>query len=515
MVDNIRSFMAPCQGGLVNNLDYLTQGAQLPGSAIRMINYEPAIEGGYRRISGYENSYGTVPGESGTPVLGVAVYSEINDGIFACRKPTSGSNYFHYWDNATSAWVTPTTSGSPTMVGVSKVRFTKINWGVPKLVMTDGVNPASTWDGTTYSQIIGTEAPAAPKLCETFANHVFFAGDPNNANLLYFSAPLDETDFTPANGAGVINVGFDIVSIKSFRDQLYIFGVNNIKRLNGNNIANFVLSDVTKNLGCVSSDAVVEFNGDILFLGPDGIRPVTATERIGDIELGTLSKPVQSIFEAYSRNEDLNSITMLVVNRKSQFRLFFANAESLGLIGSLRRAGQSGLGFEYSQLVGVEVYCGATGYIGTEEYVIHGDSIGRVHRQESGSSFNGEPIFSLYQTPYIYMDDPIIRKLYYDVHTYMRSEGEVTINIGIEFDYGDSNVLIPFNFGFTTTGAASYWGTATYDSTDIYDGNPSPVRKTNLQGSGNSISLTYVTTEVQPSHTIQSYVVSYALADRR
>ena len=515
MVDNIRSFLAPCAGGLVNNQDYLTQASQMPGSAIRMINYEPAIEGGYRRISGYTNTYGTVPGESDSPVLGVSVFSDLNDGIFACRKPTSGNNYFHYWSNSSSSWVTPSTAGSPTMVGVNKVRFEKFNWGTPKLILTDGVNPAASWDGTTYTQLNSTEAPSAPKFCETFSNHLFLAGDPSEPNMLYFSAPLDETDFTPAGGAGVINVGFEIVTIKSFRDQLYIFGVNNIKRLNGNNIADFVLSDVTKNLGCVSSDAVVEFNGDILFLGPDGMRPVTATERIGDIELGTLSKPVQSIFEAYSRNEDLDSITMMVVNRKSQFRLFFSNAESLGLIGSLRRAGQQGLGFEYSQLVGVEVSCGDTGYIDTEEFVIHGDSTGKVHRQETGTSFNTEPIFSLYQTPYVYMDDPIVRKVFYDVHTYMRSEGEVTVNIGVEYDYGDSDVLIPFNFGFTTAGAASYWGIASYDTSDIYDGNPSPVRKTNLNGSGSSISLTYVTTEDQPSHTIQSYVVSYALADRR
>ena len=515
MADNIRSFLAPCEGGLVNNQDYLTQASQMPGSAIRMINYEPAIEGGYRRISGYSNSYGTVPGLSGSAVLGVSVFSNLNDGIFACRKPTSGNNYFHYWNKTTSAWVTPSTAGSPTMVGVNKVRFEKFNWGTPKIILTDGINPAASWNGTTYTQLNSTEAPSAPKFCETFSNHLFLAGDPSEPNLLYFSAPLDETNFTPASGAGVINVGFDIVTIKSFRDQLYIFGVNNIKRLNGNSISDFVLSDVTKNLGCVSSDAVVEFNGDILFLGPDGIRPVTATERIGDIELGTLSKPVQSIFEAYSRNEDLDSITMMVVNRKSQFRLFFSNAEALGLIGSLRRAGQQGLGFEYSQLVGVEVSCGDTGYIDTEEFVIHGDSIGKVHRQETGTSFNSEPIFSLYQTPYVYMDDPIVRKIFYDVHTYMRSEGEVKVTLGVEYDYGDSDILTPFNFDFITAGAASFWGLASYDASDIYDGNPSPVRKTNLNGSGSSVSLTYVTTEDQPSHTIQSYVVSYALADRR
>jgi len=517
MPDNISSFPASCQGGLVSNLDYLTQGAALPGSAIRLINYEPALEGGYRRISGYENAYGTVPGAADTPVLGVAVAAGINNGIFACRKPASGNNYLHYWNTTTSAWVTVTTSGSPTMVGVNKVRFTKLNWGVPKLVLTDGVNRAATWNGTTYTQITNSLAPAAPKYSENFSGHLFLAGNAAEPYNLYFSAPLNETSFDPANGAGVINVGFEIKAIKAFRDQLYIFGVNNIKRLTGTNIANFVVVEVTKNLGCISSDAVIEFNGDLLFLGPDGIRPVSATERIGDIELGTLSKPVQALFESYSKFEDLETITLMVVNRKSQFRLFFAEAEALGLIGSLRRAGQDGTGFEYSQLVGVEVACGDSGYIGTEEFVIHGDSLGRVHRQEVGQDFNGNPIFSLYQTPYVYMEDPILRKIFFDLHTYMRSEGQVRVNVGIDFNYGDSDIIKPTDYFFTTAGAAAYYDqfSATYDSTDIYDGNPSPIRKTSLQGSGDSISITYVTTDDQPSHTIQAYVISYSLADRR
>lgn len=515
MADRINSFPASCTGGLINNLDYLTQGASLPGSALRMINYEPALEGGYRRISGFSNDYGEVPGATDTPVLGVAVYSQLNNGIFACRQPSTGNNYFHYWDNTSSSWQTPTTTGSPTMSGVTKVRFAKLNWGVPKLVMTDGVNPVALWDGTTYSQITGGLVPSNPKFCEDFSNHLFLAGGTSNPNSVFFSAPLDETDFTPASGAGQINVGFEVKAIKSFRDQLYIFGTNAIKRLTGNNIADFAVSDVTKNLGCISSDSVVEFNGDILFLSPDGIRPVSATDRIGDIELGTLSKPVQAIFETYSKNENLENITILVLNRKSQFRLFFANTDSLGLIGSLRRTGEAGQGFEYSQLVGMEVSCGDSGYIGFEEFVIHGGSNGKVFRQEQGNTFNTEPIFSLYQTPYLYMDDPVVRKVYYDLTTYLRSEGQVKISVAVDYDYGSSDVSQPVDYSLDTQGAAAYWGATTYDSTDTFDGNPSPVRKTNIEGSGDSVSITYVTTEDQPSHTIQAFVVSYTLADRR
>ena len=97
----------------------------------------------------------------------------------------------------------------------------------------------------------------------------------------------------------------------------------------------------------------------------------------------------------------------------------------------------------------------------------------------------------------------------------MRSEGEVTVSVGVQYDYGNTETATPTDYTLTTTGSAALYGTATYDSTDIYDGNPSPVRETQLQGSGESISVSYVTTEDQPSHTIQAYLISYTLADRR
>ena len=50
MADNLRTFATPCSGGLVVNQDPLTQGGQMAGSATRLINYEPALNGGYRRI---------------------------------------------------------------------------------------------------------------------------------------------------------------------------------------------------------------------------------------------------------------------------------------------------------------------------------------------------------------------------------------------------------------------------------------------------------------------------------
>lgn len=513
MPDNIRSFVVPCQGGLVTNMDPLSQSINMPGSSSLMLNMEPSVEGGYRRITGFDNTYGTVSGTGS--ILGVAVFSKLNDGIFACRTPSAGSNYLHKWNSGTESWDAITTSGSPTMTGVTRVRFSKLNWGTPYLALTDGVNPLAVWDGTTYTQVTSGGVLSAPKFSQDFSNHLFIAGDSSEPQTLTFSAPLDPTDWDPANGAGSINMGFDITAMKAFRNQLFVFGDNQIKKIVGTSFADFQLQDVTKNLGCVAPDTVVEFNGDLLFLGPDGIRPISATDRIGDVELRSLSKPVQLIFNNFYNNEDITRALIIVVRQKSQFRFLFSGVESSGIIGSIRTTSDQNLGFEYSQLLGMGATAGDSGYIGAEEVVIHGDTTGKVYKQEEGNSFNGDPITSVFKTPYLHMDDPIVRKTYYDVYTYLKAEGEVEVDFAVDFDYGDSNILSPADYLFNTTGQAVLYGVGTYDGTGTFDGNPSPLKKTNIQGSGQSISLTFVTTKVQPSHTIQSYVISYGLADRR
>ena len=716
MAEQLSTFATPCSGGLFNNLDPLTHGSQFPGSAYKMINYEPALEGGYRRISGFSRSYGELTGDTTNlvPVLGVHISADVQQGVFGARKPASGNNHLHWYNHyytvavtngtgtnltvgesltgvvsatddsgvaatatviSTSAnsvvlnfgklpnasniyatgnvitggtsdvstavtatpvvigWTTVTsdviandpdgvcaaqttggaanlvingalhssntinfttaaseqprkvtilsaggdvsgitltvtgtdylgqalvevitgpaadatvtstkyfntitqiaasgavtgdiTVGSgaglyrptaPTMVGVSQVRFENFNWGAPKFTMVDGINPAATYDGSNYIQIVDSNAPTDPTLVAAFNNHLFLSGDAADPYHLHFSSPTLETDFNPANGAGVINVGFKIVQIKAFRDQLYIFGANNIKRLVGDNQANFVLQNVTSNLGCIAPDSVVEFNGELIFLAPDGIRPVSGTDRIGDIELATLSKPVQSIFEDFTANEDLTTIKTVVIKKKSQFRMFFQDQDSLGIIGGIRRSGQGGAGFEFGQIVGIEINQLASGYIEDEEFVIHGDSTGFVYRQETGQDFNGSDIFSFFQTPFVYMEDPEVRKSIYNVTTYMRSEGVVTMILGLEYDYGDPSVLLSNDYTLTTEGAAAYYDNAKYDATEIYDGNPSPIKSTNVSGSGKSVSVKYVTNGTDPSHTIQAYSITYGLGDRR
>ena len=511
MPENLSSFKVFAQGGLNTSRDVLSQGEIAPGSAIALINYEPAVTGGYRKISGFSNDYGTVTGTGS--VLGVAVANGINNGILAARKPSSGNNYLHYWNTSTSAWVAVTTSGSPTMTGVSKVRFTNYNFGSPKVILTDGINPAATYDGSTYTQITHADAPTDPKYSAVFQNHMFLAGDPAEDTNLYFSAPYAETDYSTGNGAGVINVGFPIVAIKTFRDALYVFGSNNIRKLVGNNISNFVLETVTDDLGCLATDSVIEIGGDLLFLSQDGLRPVSGTDKIGDVNLETVSKDIQSIFTDIVFDIDLETLNAVVIRQKTQFRYFFGAADSQGIIGGFRQT-PNGLQFEYSQMLGISATASASGYIGQNEFVIHGASDGKVHRQEQGNDFDGENIFSVFQTPFLHMQDPEQRKIFYTIATYLRSEGDNEIVMSVVYDYEDPDSLNPTNFTLSTEGAAAYYNEALYNSTAIFDGNPSPVQRTNISGSGKSVSLKYVTNDSNASHSIQGLVVTFGVGDR-
>jgi len=511
MADNLASFKVFCQGGLNTSRDVLSQGETQPGSAISLLNYEPAVTGGYRKISGFANNYGTVTGTGN--VLGVCVADGINDGILACRKPSSGNNYLHKWNNSSSAWDAVTTAGSPTMVGVTKVRFSRFNFATPKVVLTDGINPAATYDGTTYTQITHSNAPTDPKYSAVFQNHLFLAGDPAHPTKLFFSAPLDETDFASGQGAGVINVGFPVVAIKSFRNELFIFGSTNIKKLGGTALANFVLQTVTDDLGCLATDSVIEIGGDLLFLSQDGLRPISGTAKIGDVNLETVSKDIQSIFTDIVFDIDLDGLNAVVLRQKTQFRYFFAASDSQGIIGGFRQT-PNGLQFEYSQMLGITATCASSGYIGQNEIVIHGTSAGKVQQQEQGNSFDGNPILSVFQTPFFHMQDPEQRKVFYTVATYLRSEGDNSIVMSAVYDYADVDTLNPTNFNLSTAGAAAFYNEAAYNSTAIFDGNPSPVQRTNISGSGKSASLKYVTNDTNASHSIQGLVVTFGVGDR-
>ena len=92
------------------------------------------------------------------------------------------------------------------------------------------------------------------------------------------------------SGAGSIKVDGIIKGIKVFRESLFVFCEDSIFKITGSSLSDFAVVPVTRKIGCVDGFSIQEISGDIVYLAPDGLRTIAGTERIGDVELGTVSK---------------------------------------------------------------------------------------------------------------------------------------------------------------------------------------------------------------------------------
>jgi len=171
------TFPIEIKGGLNTSITPIQLGLTNPGSAIRLMNFEPSIQGGYRRINGYSKwDSAIVPTVSSSSlILGVAFF----DGkVIAVRE-----GKIHY--STGTGWTQIATGRTHT----TKHRFHIFNFsGTRKIIGVDGVNYPYTWDNTTFVNVnTSTDVQGATCVC-AFKDHMFYS----KGSLLTFSVPFDK-----------------------------------------------------------------------------------------------------------------------------------------------------------------------------------------------------------------------------------------------------------------------------------------------------------------------------------
>lgn len=549
MVDEIKSFKTICEGGLNSNENHLLLSEEFAGAATRLVNFEPSLYGGYRRIEGFNvlGNIDTAVGGSSAEgkILGLAIYQNSQYGlpyIIAARKDVGANTYSFYkfvdfvgWTALVTGLTLNTVDGLRT---VHKLRHVTFSIGVKNYcVFVDGVNNAILFDGLNWNYInpsnTGTEASvggamalAAPSLVTFFDKGLWLGGDIAFPTQIAYSFPNEPFDFasvgtSTGGGAGQITPPFNVVQFKPFRAELFIFGPNAIQKAVRSEFT-YALDDVTKNVGCQARDSVVEIAGDLLFLAPDGFRPVSGTSRIGDVELETVSKNIQITLTNLIKKYNPDTLNSVVIRGKSQVRFFVGDAttetgDSYGILGGLSEI-KNTIKWSFGELSGIRASCCTSEYIGNEEFVIHGDYDGKVYQQENGDSFAGANILSVYSTPYLDFGDTEQRKSLRKVNTFVRSEGPVEILLAMTYDWGDNSVLIPSTYKQTSTGGPTVYGEelTKYGGTNIlYGGNSKPIMVTDLQGSGFAVQATFVAIGQSKPFSIQGLVFEFSVNGRR
>jgi len=412
------------------------------------------------------------------------------------------------------------------------------DWAGPVVTaMFDGVNFAYRWDATNgFTMMVGTAAAPAPTNpqcgCE-FMGYLVVGGFSSNPGAIAWCAPNNDNDWASVDGS-VIAVVSDVVRyLKVWRNNLIIFCNKAIDKMIPNSLNTtgispppaFQILPITDRIGCISGRTVRECNGDLLFLAPDGIRTISGTFNIGDTEIASISRPIQSIVSAISISTTTSMA--VVVHKKTQYRLFYPNYSTpiggnLGVIASVRRFRDGHEGWEFGQLAGFQPTCIDSGYQSNgQEYIVHGGTDGYVYRQEQGNNLNGALINEQYVTVPLELGDYGIRKAVKRVTLYVSTEGGSASSLGLSliYDYKNPGIIQPQVYILNNVGNAApqYDSGVEYDTGAVYG----PIAVTNVrqlvQGSGFvlQLQLNFVGNTNSDPYIIQGYYIEFFPAGRR
>ena len=346
---------------------------------------------------------------------------------------------YHYGTSAT--W---TPIGTSTATNTSKIRHFTFNFtGDEKTVFVDGRGYPAIYNASDNTMTFMSSANSTDiegtDIAVIFKNTGFYAKD----NIIYFTAPATIDDFSVANGAGSLNVASNVTGMIVFRDQLIVFTTDTIKRLVGNTAADFVLEPITDKIGCINPDTIQEFGGDIIYLSPDGVRLLGATDRIGDFALDVASDTIFK--DAKEFTSQTNQFCSVLVRNKAQYRIFeyrssVQSSNSKGLIAT-KFVAQGGSGISWSTTKGLKVNVADSVYSGSNEVVMFGNDDGYCYLMDSGNSFDGSDIEAIYESPYMPITDPQLRKTLYKLTLYADPTGRMDLDVNFKLDFESENDL--------------------------------------------------------------------------
>jgi len=511
MATNWQTFPIEFKGGLISNLSPLQQGSNAVGSATILQNFEPARSGGYTKLQGYIKADDTeIPGSG--RVLGVKV---VNPSEYIAARSNGSVTEYHL--STGSGW---TSLGTTSLAG-GKIRTTEYNFGVGHFVIfVDGTNYPVLYNDTsnTTSDISSNADLQGAEQVAIFKNTVFFSKGSN----LYFSAPSSSTDFTAANGGGVINVSHSITGLISFRDQLIIFSRNNIQRLTGTTLADFQLNPITESIGCLDPDTIQEVGGDVMYMSPDGIRLLGATDRIGDFALEVASDPIAD--DVYKFAQSTSNFCSIVVREKAQYRIFaYSESEQSKVARGLlvtKFSNQGAANMAWGETSGIKAYVADSKYTSSAETIVFANEDGYLYQMEQGSSFDGTSIEAIYESPYMPISDPQIRKTFYKLTSYIDPKGSFSLDLSTKYDFtraNNQNLIQPASTSISSSGlAVSFYGSvsATYNVT-TYGGELDKVYQNQIIGSGKTISIRIEDNSTNPSFTLDTVLLEFTQNDRQ
>lgn len=364
-----------------------------------------------------------------------------------------------------------------------------------RLYGADGTNYGFEFDGDVYVPIHTGMATDTPEYVYTFKNQLFFSFKGSSQN----SGIGEPYQWTAVSGAAEIALGDDITGYIGLPGKtLAILSRNSSSQLIGSSVADYVLDNISDEVGCIPRTA--QRIGYAYCLDDRGVVMIRPTEKYGNFEQSTISRQVHRIIKSMRM-----VVTASAVYRSNnQYRLY--GSDGTGICMTVLDRGHAFAQFLYPDAM----VCAVSGETLEGRSVIFlGSDEGMVYQADKGSSFDGAAIEAFIGLPYNHSKSPSNIKTYRKVIVEMTGTGYSELSYYPSFSHGDTATPEHPAQVIASESAGGYWDVANWDEF-FYDGVAVGSTSLSITGNGTNMALTiYSNSAIDLGHRLDGVVIHY------
>lgn len=335
---------------------------------------------------------------------------------------------------------------------------------------------------STFVQIETGMTDDTPTHLEVHADYLFYAFKGGSLQNSGYQRPII---WNAVFGADARSVGEDVTFLREDVSQTLVVGTRRrVWNLTGISTELFQIKVFSANTG--SFEFSDENPGHIIFAEDRGVTTVESSASYGNFEASSLSDKILDLLTALISNDQI--VGAAVTRKKNIYRLMFKSGTVLVL--AINADGSFGgwtegiypriptcyvSGFGQSVTSGPQV-----------ERCFMGSVDGYLYEMDKGRSFDGETVQHFLRFTYYDSRKPDMFKRYRMLTVDVQPEGSCSLQIGVDYDYGNRQGQTNQSLNFS--GDGGFWNVAIWDqfvwSASIYT-----QAKMKLEGEGVNVGL--------------------------
>lgn len=259
---------------------------------------------------------------------------------------------------------------------------------------------------------------------------------------IYYSALGTYNDFETEDDAGYISDFHtdtaDITAMSTYKDYLAVYKREKVYLLSGSNPSDFAIA-LFADKGSVAKSSIINVDNKQFFLS-NGIYALEQVGELNQIRLGSeISLNIKDEFNNFDESRLKNTIVLHYQN-KNQMWFFFPY-----------------LNDSYYHTIWINDYVNHAWYkrilpqnITTacmfKSFVVTADNLGRIYREDYGTTFNGECIDFMWKSPFLSLGNVMHRKLIDEFYFILDDLQDNKFNFSLfkdyDSEYSDDSELI-------------------------------------------------------------------------